>query len=406
MKTVVQKFGGTSVGSVERINAVAERIKSDLAAEPQTRLAVVVSAMAGETNRLVELIKNVNSDANPIHYDMAVSSGEHVSCALLAAALERLGIKAQPFLGHQLGIQTDAYHSTARIQFIKREPLESCWQKGAVAIVAGFQGVSPDDQITTLGRGGSDTTAVALAAALKADLCEIYTDVDGVYTADPRMTSKAKAIPIMDYETALEMASLGSKVLHSRCVELAAKFNVNLVVKDSFQEKSRGTKIMKLSEKEMLEAPVVSGVASDARVAKITLAKLPVNSKLVSQIFQSIADAKINIDIIVHDLTTKDNEMRVGFSLNEVDVSRAKEALKNLKDVSLTSETGFSKVSVVGLGMRSHSGVAARVFKALRGADIDIQMISTSEIKISCLVHANQEKAAVQALHSEFCEEN
>ncbi len=410
MKILVQKYGGTSVGSIERIAAVAERVKAEIAKDPKVRMAVVVSAMSGETNRLVELVRMVNPDASPVHYDMAVASGEQVSCALLAAALEKIGIKAQPFLGHQLGIQTDSSHSMARIKYVQKEPLERCWRSGAVAVVAGFQGVGPNKQITTLGRGGSDTTAVALAAAIKANACEIYTDVDGFYTADPRIVKAARSIPIMDYETALEMASLGSKVLHSRCVEIAAKYKLDLYVKNSFIQDSIGTKIMQLSEKEGLESPVVSGVASVTKVAKISVRKLPIDPKLMSHIFQSVADAGVNIDVIVHDLSSEDNVMRVGFSLSESDIDKTKktleEALKaaDLKDVIVNCEDGFAKVSVVGLGMRSHSGVAARVFKTLREANVDIQMISTSEIKISCLIDATQEKDAVQALHAEFCE--
>jgi len=403
---VVQKYGGTSVGTTERIRDVARRV----AAQHRggwTKLAVVVSAMSGETNRLVALVNAVNPKSPAKAYDMAVASGEQVSVALMAAALAAEGIDAEPILSHQLGIFTDDFHSKARIKSIDTQRIKDCWERGAVPVVAGFQGVTETLEITTLGRGGSDTSAVALAIAVDASFCEINTDVDGVFTCDPRIVSSAKLIEEMDFEVALEMASLGSKVLHPRCVELGAKFQMPIVVRNTFTPNDhRRTRVMNLSDKSNLEAAVVSGVTLDRDVAKITLLGLPFDTKLVSKIFSSIAESGVNVDIIVHNLPEPGGKtMHLGFTTTKAEVDASLAAVKKVWEngsVDYTVENDCAKVSVVGVGMRSHPGVAATTFHALSQASIDIRMISTSEIKISCVVDASKADAACQVLHKAF----
>jgi aspartate kinase len=409
--TVVQKYGGTSVGSPERIRAVAKRIAAQYRSG-QKRLAVVVSAMSGETNRLVALIKSVNPSAPAKSYDMAVASGEQVSVALMTAALAAEGVVAEPFLSHQLGILTDAFHSKARIKSIATEPIEECWRRGMVPVVAGFQGVTEAMDITTLGRGGSDTSAVALAIAVGADFCEINTDVEGVFTCDPRIVPEARLIDLMDFEVALEMASLGSKVLHPRCVELGAKFEMPIIVRDSFTpNEHRRTLVMKLTDKQNLEAPVVSGVTLDRDVVKTTLMGLEADPRLISRIFSDMAEAGVNVDIIVHDLPRlgvsrgADNLMQLGFTTSAADATVALRSLEPLIKTygwRHTVEEDCAKVSVVGVGMRSHAGVAATTFTALAQEGINIRMISTSEIKISCVVDASAADQACRALHRVF----
>lgn len=401
---VVQKYGGTSVGTTERIRDVAKRVAAQHR-DGWTRLAVVVSAMSGETNRLVALVKAVNPDAPAKAYDMAVASGEQVSVALMAAALAAEGVDAEPILSHQLGIFTDEFHSKARIKSIETDRIEACWKRGAIPVVAGFQGVTESLEITTLGRGGSDTSAVALAIAVGASFCEINTDVDGVFTCDPRVVNEARLIEEMDFEVALEMASLGSKVLHPRCVELGAKFQMPIVVRNTFTANDhRRTRVMNLSDKSNLEAAVVSGVTLDRDVAKVTLLGLPFDTRLVSGIFSAVAEAGVNVDIIVHNLPEPGGKtMHLGFTTSKGEVDASLKAVKSAwSRVEHTVETDCAKVSVVGVGMRSHPGVAATTFEALSQAGIDIRMISTSEIKISCVVDAAKADEACRVLHKAF----
>jgi aspartate kinase len=408
--SVVQKYGGTSVGSVERIKHVAKRVASQYR-DGYTKLAIVVSAMTGETNRLVALVKAVNPDAPAKAYDMAVASGEQVSVALMAAALAAEGIPSEPFLSHQLGIVTDNFHSKARIKSIDAQKITDCWDRDIVPIVAGFQGVTESMEITTLGRGGSDTSAVALAIAVGAGFCEINTDVDGVYSCDPRVVLEARLIEDMDFEVALEMASLGSKVLHPRCVELGAKFQMPIVVRNTFTANDhRRTRVMNLASLSNLEAPTVSGVTLDRDVAKITLIGLPYDTSIVSGIFGAIAEVGVNVDIIVHNLPEPGGKtMHLGFTTSRGESEQAVKAardywmkLKASAKLDVTVDTSVGKVSVVGVGMRSHAGVAATTFATLQKAGIDIRMISTSEIKISCVVDEARADEACRVLHSAF----
>lgn len=409
---VVQKYGGTSVGTVDRIKNVAQRVARQHR-EGWTKMAVVVSAMTGETNRLVALVKDINPHAPAKAYDMAVASGEQVSVALMAAALAAEGIEAEPFLSHQLGIVTDHFHSRARIKSIDASKIEDCWRRGVVPVVAGFQGVTESMDITTLGRGGSDTSAVALAIAIGAGFCEINTDVDGVFSCDPRIVGAAQLIEKMDFEVALEMASLGSKVLHPRCVELGAKFQMPIVVRNTFTpDDHRRTCVMNFASLSDLEAPAVSGVTLDRDVAKITLNNLPSDSALISGLFAAVAEAGVNVDIIVHNLPDSDGKtMHLGFTTTRGEADNAIKAVKTYGTThhskipfDISVDTNVAKVSVVGVGMRSHVGVAAATFSSLKSAGIGIRMISTSEIKISCVIDASQADLACQSLHKTFIE--
>ncbi len=407
MKFLVQKYGGTSVGSPEKIGLVAQRIKETLA-EGNSKIAVVVSAMSGETNRLVALMNEVNPDAHPRFADMVTAAGEQVTCGLLSAALQKIGVNARPFLAFQLGIKTDPSHQKARIESIDCKKLHEAWQTNDVAVVAGFQGVDDAGQITTLGRGGSDTSAVALAVAVGAEYCEINTDVDGFFTTDPRITSKARLIDRMDYESSLEMASLGSKVLHTRCVEVAAKYKLPIIVRNTFKGKeNKGTMILEFNNQQKLESPVVSGVSKVDDVAKVTLNELNDDAKTVSILFEEIAKDGINVDIIVHDRHLINNKpvSNIGFTVNHSEVPKVNALLGNKSfSASYVIEENYSKVSVVGLGMRSNHGVAAKTFSTLSDHGVDIHMVSTSEIKISCLVDASEANRAVKLLHEGFCE--
>jgi aspartate kinase len=395
------------VGSVERVKRVAERVARH--AKEGQRIAVVVSAMAGETNRLVELMMQTNPNASPKNYDMAIAAGEQVSVGLVAAAIESFGVKAEPVLGHQLGILTDERHSQARIQKIKTDLIEACWNQGSVPVVAGFQGITPSGALTTLGRGGSDTSAVALAVALKADLCEINTDVDAIYTTDPRIVPEAKPILELDYDTALELAALGGKVLHSRCVELGAKYRMPIVVRSSFDpDDARSTKIMNFSESEALESPAVSAISLDQDVTRVSVSGIEKNPLAMSRLFAAVAQNGVNVDIIVHNSPLHSPTFNVGFTVTKADLSSAMLALEMLKKepdfegIAISTHSDLAKVSAVGLGMKSHSGVAAKVFETLSLEKIEVLMVSTSEIKISCVVSLAEGKRAVQALHSAF----
>lgn len=404
---VVKKFGGTSVGSLERIREVAKQIKTSLS---QTKnIVVVVSAMSGETNRLIGMVAEMDEQAPNEFKDFIVSSGEQVSSGLLAIALNSLEVKAQPFTGLQLGIQTSGLHSEARIDKINVDKITDCWAKGVIPIVAGFQGMNSENKITTLGRGGSDTSAVAIAAALKASVCEIYTDVDGVYSADPRSIKDARLIKKLDYDSCLELAALGGKVLHHRCVEIAAKYNLPILVKNSFKpnEKENGTYIMNFTEQEAIEAPVVSNVTTVKDVAKVTITGFPNSQGTLSDLFDAIAKQHINVDIIVQNFATDQSSTWFGFSINKNDAVKVHKVVDQFNDekklqLKCSIEEGFSKVSVVGLGMRSSHGVASRMFKALEENQVKIHMISTSEIKISCVIDESLSDQAVDGLHQAY----
>jgi aspartate kinase len=405
---VVQKYGGTSVGTPERILSVAERVARQHK-DGWRNLAIVVSAMSGETNRLVALMKAVNPNVSPQYYDMAIAAGEQVSVALLAGALEKHGVRADMFLAYQLGIMTDEFHAKARIQEIKTEKIYQSWASGRIPVIAGFQGVTDKMEITTLGRGGSDTSAVAMAVALDAAFCEINTDVDGVYSADPRIVPGAKLIETMEYEVALEMASLGSKVLHSRCVEIGAKFKMPITVRNSFKDDdSQRTRIMAESNK-MIESAVVSGVTLDRNVARLTLSNVSTKVDAFSTIFSAVAKHGVNVDIIVHD-RHKSEPTKVGFTIAKDELALAEKALGAIRQradfakLDYQVETNLAKVSIVGVGMRSHPGVASKAFEVLANAGIEIQMISTSEIKVSCVIDETHGDDAMRALHKGFLE--
>lgn len=406
---LVQKYGGTSLGSPERIRKVAQEIAKRWN-QGSTPMAIVVSAMAGETNRLIDLVHQVNPKASAASYDLAISTGEQVSTALLSSALEGLGVFCEPLLAYQLGIFTDGSHAKARIHSIDTKRITDSWDRCRLPIIAGFQGVTKDLSITTLGRGGSDTSAVALAVALRASQCEIYTDVDGIYTADPRIVPQAKLLQKLDYETTLELASLGGKVLHSRCVELGAKYKVPITVLSSFDfENGRRTEIMNYTEAEALEAPVVSVVTLDRDVARVSLEGLPQQPFILSRIFNSIANAGINVDIIVQN-RPENGTFKLGFTVSCSDLQKTVLSLEILlkesdfQGVQIKTADRLSKVSVVGLGMKSHPGVASRVFEALSQEDINVHMVSTSEIKISCVVDQGVAEKAVRLLHETFIE--
>jgi aspartate kinase len=399
---IVQKFGGTSVGSIERIKSVARiLIESQRAGH---RVVGVVSAMSGETNRLVDLATQINPQPWSREYDMLLASGEQVSAALVSLAINAMGGKARPLLGYQIGILTDQVYSKARIQAIDTTVLEKELAQGVIPIVAGFQGVDCENNITTLGRGGSDTSAVALAAALKADRCDIFTDVDGVYTTDPRICPRARKIDKITYEEMMELASLGAKVLQIRSVELGAKYNVPIMVCSSFDPSVPGTLVTK--EDRSMENVVVSGVAADANDAKVSVMNLPDRPGLAYDIFGALAEAAIVVDVIVQN-SSAEGRCALSFTVPRNELTRAVDLVKRLfatkhPEMEIATVTDLAKVSIVGQGMRHHPGVAAKMFKVLADAGIDIKLITTSEIKISVLVHQDRMKDAVQRLHAAF----
>jgi aspartate kinase len=397
---VVQKYGGTSVGSVERIKEVAKRVAATRDAGHQ--VAVVVSAMSGETNRLLSLAKEIAAQPDERESDVLVSTGEQVSVALLAMALKALGYPAFSLLGHQVQIATDSAFGRARIKNIKTDRLLSALQKGQIVVVAGFQGVDAEDNITTLGRGGSDTTAVALAAAVKADVCEIYTDVDGVYSADPRICPHARKLNRVSYDEMLELASLGAKVLQIRSVEFAKRYQVPVHVRSSFSA-DEGTWLVQ--EDPSMEDVVVSGVTSDLDQAKITLQRVPDRPGLAAKLFTPIAHDNIVVDMIIQNASA-DGSTDLTFTVPKGDAQRALARVRALMPEigaeGVTFDTEVAKVSIVGLGMRSHAGIAARMFQTLANEGINIQMISTSEIKISVVIDAKYTELAVRVLHDAF----
>ncbi len=402
MTLIVQKYGGTSVGSPERIRAVAERVKTWRARGHD--LVVVVSAMSGETNRLIALAKALAADPDPRELDQMVSTGEQVTIALLAIALQEIGVPARSYTGAQVAVKTDAAYGKARIEAIDDARMRADLAAGRVVIVAGFQGIDGDGNITTLGRGGSDTTGVALAAALKADECQIYTDVDGVYTTDPRVVPQAQRLHKITFEEMLEMASLGSKVLQIRSVEFAGKYNVPLRVLSSFSEGGEGTLITLETEDDM-EKPVISGIAFNRDEAKVTVRGVPDTPGIAYRILGPVGEANIEIDMIVQNVGA-DGLTDFTFTVNRSDYRKVLNVLERISsDIGAREVSGddkIAKVSLVGVGMRSHAGVAAKMFETLARESINIQMISTSEIKISVVVQEKYMELAVRALHTAF----
>jgi aspartate kinase len=400
MGIVVQKFGGTSVGSIERIRNVARRIREVHSQGHQ--VVVTVSAMGKQTDELVALAGQITDDPSPREMDMLLTTGEQISIALLTMALHELGLPARSFTGWQAGMVTDAVHGKARIRRIDTEKIRQCLDRGEIVVVAGFQGISEEGEITTLGRGGSDTTAVALAAALSADYCEINTDVTGVFTTDPRIVPQARKLDEISFDEMLELANLGAAVLHPRSVECAMKHNVPLVVRSSFTEEP-GTWVKESVTME--DTLQVRGIAYDLNVARIKVLGLPNRVETLSRLFGLLADAHINVDMIVqseHDAEVVD----VAFSVGEDEWKQARNVIEQNREtlgyVKLISETGLAKVSAVGAGMVTNPGVAARMFTALTDAGIRIKMVSTSEIKISCAIARERAKDAVRALHTAF----
>jgi aspartate kinase len=395
------KFGGTSVANIERINAVAARVKREVDAGHE--VAVVVSAMSGHTNQLVAWCSEISPMHDAREYDTVVASGEQVTAGLTAIALQKLGVNARSWLGWQMPLSTNDAHGKARIMSIDAEAFEQRFAQGQVAVVAGFQGIGPDNRITTLGRGGSDTSAVALAAALKADRCDIFTDVDGVYTTDPRIVAKARKLDKVTYEEMLEMASLGAKVLQIRSVEMAMKHGVRVQVLSSFEDKP-GTLVV--NEDEIMEQELVSGIAYSRDEAKITLVAVPDRPGVAASIFGPLSDANINVDMIVQNVSEDGKNTDMTFTVSKGDFERAKQVLNgkqnSLNFRTLISDSNVVKVSVIGVGMRSHAGIAQRMFKALAEKGINIQVISTSEIKISVLVAEEYTELAVRALHTAY----
>ena len=400
MALIVQKYGGTSVGSIERIKAVAERIAR--ARQRGDQVAVVVSAMAGETNRLIKLASELSDMPNQRESDALVSTGEQVTSALLALRLEALGHPAVSFLGFQLRIATDSNHGRARIKSIESERARAELNNGRIVVVAGFQGIDAAGDITTLGRGASDLTAVALAAALKADACEIFTDVDGVYTADPNICPRAHKLQRISYDEMLEMAGLGAKVLQIRSVELAQRYGVPLVVRSSFND-AEGTLVDR--EDKSMEDVLVSGVTLDQNQSKITILAVEDAPGLAARIFGPIADAGIVVDMIIQNASA-DGRTDMTFTVGRDDLRRALEVINRIKSdigaAGVRFEDQVAKVSIVGLGMRTHAGVAAKMFSVLANERINIQMIATSEIKVSVVVDSKYGELAMRSLHDAF----
>ncbi len=401
MSLLVQKYGGTSVGTVERIQAVAERIQKTV--QQGHQVVVVVSAMSGETNRLLSLANEISARPLPREIDVIVSTGEQVTTGLLCMALAELGQEARSYNGRQAGIQTDNSHNKARITNINTDAVMKDLNNGCVVVIAGFQGVNEAGEVTTLGRGGSDTSAVAMAAALKADECQIYTDVDGVYTTDPRVVSDARKLDRITFEEMLEMASLGSKVLQIRAVEFAGKYNVALRVLSSFTE-GEGT-LISLDEENPLEQALISGIAFNRDEAQITVRGVPDTPGIAFQILGAVAEANIEVDMIVQNISG-DNVTDFTFTVNRIDYDRVSEIVNKVaSDLGATDVSGrndIAKVSVVGVGMRSHAGIASKMFQALANEQINILMISTSEIKISVVVDEKYLELAVRTLHETF----
>ncbi|MDE1914957.1 MAG: aspartate kinase [Sphingomonadales bacterium] len=411
------KFGGTSMAGTERIRRVAGIVKRQQ--EAGHEVAVVVSAMAGETDRLVNFSREAHALYDPAEYDVVVASGEQVTSGLLAMTLQAMGCKARSWLGWQLPIITDDAHAKARIQTIESEALLASMAAGEIAVIPGFQGVTEDGRITTLGRGGSDTSAVAVAAGIKADRCDIYTDVDGVYTTDPRIVAKARKLKNVTYEEMLELASVGSKVLQTRCVALAMKEGVRVQVLSSFIDEHApaadtlpGTMIVsdeelaRIQEDLQMERQLITGIAADKNEAKVILTAVPDRPGAVASIFTPLAEANINVDVIIQNVGREDTDTDVTFTVPQADLDRTVAVLEANKGTigyaKMTTDSKVAKVSVVGVGMRSHAGVAATMFKSLASRGINIQAISTSEIKVSVVIDADEVELAVRLLHTAY----
>ncbi|MBZ0157232.1 MAG: aspartate kinase [Alphaproteobacteria bacterium] len=398
---IVQKYGGTSVANVERIKAVADRVSRT--AQQGNRVVVVVSAMSGETDKLIGLAHQVSSTPNEREMDLLLSSGERVTSALTAMAIEEKGHKAMALTGRQMGIITDTVHTKAKIEKITGERAKRALDEGYVLVIAGFQGITEGEDVTTLGRGGSDLSAVAIASALGADLCEIYTDVDGVYTTDPNIVPGARKLQKISFEEMLELASLGAKVLQTRSVEFAMKYGVPIVVRSSFND-NPGTLVTK--EDEEMEKVVVSGVAYDKNQAKITVTGVPDKPGIAAKMFKGIADASIIVDMIVQNVSSDGRFADISFTVPRTDSKKAlqltEEIARELGATGVTLRDDIAKISIVGVGMRTHSGVAAQMFETLARHGINIIMISTSEIKVSCIIELKYTELAVRVLHDTF----
>ncbi len=401
MARIVQKFGGTSVADTDRIKNVVRHVRREVDAGHQ--VAVVVSAMAGVTNQLVKYVRDISTLYDAREYDTVVATGEQVTAGLLALALQREGIDARSWAGWQIPIRTDGVHGRARIESIETAELEKRLARGEVVVVTGFQGLGPDNRVTTLGRGGSDTSAVALAAALGADRCDIYTDVDGIYTTDPRIVTKARKLAKITYEEMLELASVGAKVLQTRSVELAMKQRVRVQVLSSFEDVP-GTLVV--DEDEIVEKELVSGIAYSRDEAKVTLVGVPDRPGVAAGIFGPLSEASINVDMIVQNVSPDGRTTDLTFTVGEADLERTLQVLEEhraaLGYANLLSDSQVAKISVIGVGMRSHAGVAQQMFQALAEKSINIQVISTSEIKVSVLIAEDYTELALRALHAAY----
>ncbi|MCH8918788.1 MAG: aspartate kinase [Proteobacteria bacterium] len=401
MAVIVQKFGGTSVADLDRIRAVADRVEAAIAAGD--KVAVVLSAMAGVTNRLIDWVNEAGADGDGCEYDSVVSTGEQVTVGLLACVLQGRGLKARSWLGWQLPIHTDGLHGRARITGVETAALRRGLDDGEVQVVAGFQGIAEDGRIATLGRGGSDITAVALAAAIDAERCDIFTDVDGIYTSDPRIVSKARKLDKITYEEMLEMASLGARILHIRSVELAMKHDVRLQVLSSFAD---GPGTLVVNEDDMLEQELVSGITYSRDEAKVTLTRVPDRPGVAAAIFGPLCDADINVDMIVQNVSEDGKATDLTFTVTKGDLAAAMGVLEAARDTlgyaALVGDPNVVKISVIGVGMRNHAGVAQKMFQVMAEKGINIQVISTSEIKISVLVAEDYTELAVRSLHSAY----
>lgn len=400
MALVVQKYGGTSVGSIDKIRNVARRVAKTY--DQGNEVIVVVSAMAGQTDHLVGLAQEMCEFPNEREYDVLVSSGEQVSIALLAMCLQSMGYKAKSFLGHQIPVVTDSAASKARIEHIGDERMNEDLKNGYIAVVAGFQGIDREGNITTMGRGGSDTSAVAVAAALQADVCEIYTDVDGVYTTDPRMVPEARKIEKISYEEMLEMASLGAKVLQIRAVEFAQKYDVTIHVRSSFND-NPGTLVTK--EDPDMETVLVSGITYNKNEAKISIMRVPDEPGIAAKIFSPLSEANISVDMIIQNVS-HEGTTDMTFTVPRTDLKKAlkiiEETAQQVGAAEVSSNEKIAKISIVGVGMRSHSGIASKLFQTLAQEGINIQMISTSEIKVSCVIEDKYTELALRVLHDAF----
>ena len=401
MSRIVQKFGGTSVADLDRIRNVAQRVRAEVYSGHE--VAVVVSAMSGTTNQLVEWATTIGAVHDAREYDTIVATGEQVTVGLLTIALQNLGVDARSWLGWQVPIHTDNVHGAARIGDIDAASIDQRLSQGQVAVIAGFQGIGPDRRITTLGRGGSDTSAVAMAAALNADRCDIYTDVDGVYTTDPRIAPKARKLDRITFEEMLEMASSGAKVLQTRSVALAMRHNVNLQVRSSFAD---GPGTFVVNEDSIMEQEIISGIAYSPDEAKITIVRLPDRPGVAAAVFGQLADHHVNVDMIVQSASSTTKTTDISFSVGRLDIEKAVDIIEKSQDSlefeTIVADPNVSKISVVGTAMRSQPGVAKTMFETLAAKGVNIQVISTSEIKISVLIEAEYTELAVRSLHTAF----